>query len=317
VLKRIVMPRVAALLIAAVFFQLGCGRPSPDAPPDQPTPPAALLPGTDDLAGWVRSTEPEVFDPDTLYEYIDGQAPFYLDYGFREVATAEYTAGDRSMVMDIYRMAGPEEAFGIFAAERTTDDRPVDIGAEASVGANVLGFWKGTFYVKLVSYAVGPGIEEALVSVARSVADRIPGGSGPLPLFELLPEENRVTGSERFIPTAFLGQSYLVRGYQVDYDRDGITYRCVLVETESPDAANEALDRYAAFLESQGGAVSRGQDDPHLVTARGDTTSVLFTTGELLAGVMDSPDPDTATGVALDFHHRCRVRSGRTPPAAP
>jgi hypothetical protein len=304
-------PPVAALLVAVGIWSLGCGGgPVSDVPGDAPEAPVTLLPGTDDLRGWVRASEPEIFDADTLYEYIDGQAPFFLDYGFQELATAEYTAvaGDRSLVLDIYRMAGPEEAFGIFAAERTPDDRPADVGVDGYVGANVLNFWKGPFYVKLVSYSEAPGTPEALLTIAGSVATRITGRFGRPQLLDLFPAEHRVNGSERFIPLAFLGQSYLARGYQVDYDRDGITYRCVLVDFGSPEAAAEALERYAAFLESRGRTVEREGDDPPLVVARGDTTSVLFAGGGFFAGVMESRDSDTATRVALEFHRSCQDR---------
>jgi hypothetical protein len=297
-------PRSAALLIVLGLCLLGCGGgPASDGPGDSPAEPAALLPGSDDLPGWVRSTEPEVFNVDTLYEYINGQAPLFLDYGFQDVATAEYTvtADDRSLVVDIYRMAGPEEAFGIFAAERTPGDRPADVGVDGYAGSNVLNFWKGPYYVKLVSYTSGNDTGDVLLQVARSVAARIPGRFGPPPLFDLLPAKHRVYGSERFIPRAFLGQSYLTRGYQVDYDHDGMTYRCVLVDAGSTDAAVEALERYVAFLESQGRAVVREQDDPPLIVARGATTSVLFTGGGFFAGVMESRDPDTATGAAIEF----------------
>jgi hypothetical protein len=298
------MPRSAALFIALCLCQLGCGGGPPShGPGDSPAEPAALLPGSDDLPGWVRSTEPEVFDADTLYEYINGQAPLFLDYGFQDVATAEYTgtADDRSLVVDIYRMVGSAEAFGIFAAERTPGDLPADVGVDGYVGSNVLNFWKGPYYVKLVSYTFGDDTGDVLLQVARSVAARIPGRFGPPPLFDLLPAKHRVYGSERFIPRAFLGQSYLTRGYQIDYDRDGMTYRCVLVDAGSTDAAAEALERYAAFLESQGRAVVRGQDDPPLVVVNGDTTSAIFTGGTYLAGVMESRDADTAAEVAREF----------------
>jgi hypothetical protein len=169
------------------------------------------------------------------------------------------------------------------------------------VGSNVLNFWKGPYYVKLVSHTAGPGTGEALLGVARSVATRIPGRFGPPPLFGLFPEEHRVIGSERFIPRAFLGQSYLARGYQVDYDRGGISYRCVLVDSGSPGGAAEALERYVSFLESRGRSVMRGLEDPPLIVVSGDTTSVLFAGGGFFAGVMESRDPEMASGVALEF----------------
>ena len=120
-------------LVAMVVLCAACG--GGGAPADGPSPPVSgsVLPADEELQGWSRSTDPETFDADTLWEYINGQADFFIDYGFVRVDTAEYRP-DResgSVVLEVYEMRRPQEAFGIFAAERTSGDRSIEVGSGA------------------------------------------------------------------------------------------------------------------------------------------------------------------------------------------
>ena len=119
-------------------------------------------------------TDPEHYEADNLWEYINGQADFFIDYGFVRVDTAEYRNDQESssVVLEVYQMGRPQEAFGIFAAERTRDDRPLEIGAQAYLGANVLGFWQAEQYVKLTSFDEGPAVEQLLISLAEEISSR-------------------------------------------------------------------------------------------------------------------------------------------------
>ena len=181
------------------------------------------LPADGELPGWSLVTEPEHYEADNLWEYINGQADFFIDYGFVRVDTAEYRNDQESssVVLEVYRMGRPQEAFGIFAAERTPDDRPLEIGAGAYLGANVLGFWQAERYVKLTSFDEGPAVEQLLIGLAEEISSRIPSQGHELETLLLFPEEGRLEASERFIPKNFLGQPYLTDAYRVDYTLDG------------------------------------------------------------------------------------------------
>jgi hypothetical protein len=56
---------------------------------------AALLPDDNVVPGWTRGAETRFFNPDNLFEYIDGAADGYVNYGFQEVVTAEYNNPQR------------------------------------------------------------------------------------------------------------------------------------------------------------------------------------------------------------------------------
>jgi hypothetical protein len=301
------LPVVAAAIVALVF-QIGCRESHPTkGVVEEPHAVSALLPASGDLAGWVRLSEPEFFGPSDLWEYIDGQADFYLDYGFRRVDTAEYSSGEgaRSLVAEIYRMSTPDEAFGIYAAERTPEERRVEVGVEGYVGSNVVNFWKGPYYVKLTSFSAAPEIESALLDFARVIATRIEGEYEVPPLFAVFPAKHRVESSERYIPRNFLGQPYLSRGYRADYEIDGRRCQLVLVENDSPDLAVAALDRYARFLESQGYSVIRTDWSGHgVVTAQGDRSTLLYQSGSLVGGVVGIDDPVLGEEIARDLLSR-------------
>ncbi len=215
--------RFAALFFLAVACAGCSGGDQPESKVGEPPVATFSLPADGELPGWTRLTEPDHFDAENLWEYINGQADFFLDYGFVGVDTAEYR-DDRSsgsVVLEIYRMGSPPEGFGIFAAERTQEDRSIEIGSGAFLGPNVLGFWQEEYYVKVTSFEDGPEIEGLLISMAEEISSRLPNRGSVLEPLLLFPKEGRVEASERFIPKNFLGQPFLTDAYQVDYEIEG------------------------------------------------------------------------------------------------
>ncbi|MBT8248519.1 MAG: hypothetical protein KJN73_11940, partial [Acidimicrobiia bacterium] len=229
--------RAVRMVMLAICAACGGGEFPHDGPVEVAS--GFVLPGDGELPGWSLATEPEHYEADNLWEYINGQADFFIDYGFVRVDAAEYRndQDSSSVVVEVYRMGRPQEAFGIFAAERTLNDRPLGIGAKAYLGANVLGFWQGERYVKLTSFDDNATIEQQLIGLAEAISSRIPDQAEELETLALFPAEGRVDASERFIPTNFLGQPYLTDAYRVDYTMDGQDVQLFIVETGSPTEA--------------------------------------------------------------------------------
>jgi hypothetical protein len=283
--------RLAALILMMMTLaSCGGGDPSRDEPA------AAIatgfnLPADGEMPGWSMVTEPEHYEADNLWEYINGQADFFIDYGFVRVDTAEYRNDQESssVVLEIYRMGRAQEAFGIFAAERTRDDRPLEIGAGAYLGANVLGFWQAEQYVKLTSFDEGPAVEQALIGFAEEISSRIPNKGHELETLSLFPEKGRVEASERFIPKNFLGQPYLIGAYRVDYMLDGQQLQLFIVETGSPTEAQTHFKHLEDFY--------RGGDQAQVT---------LETAGELPMLIADGP----SKMVVFQLDHRLGGAAG-------
>ena len=254
------------------------------------------LPADGEIPGWTRVTDPEHYEADNLWEYINGQADFFIDYGFVRVDTAEYRSNQESgsVVLEVYQMGRPQEAFGIFAAERTRDDRPLEIGAQAYLGANVLGFWQAERYVKLTSFDEGPEVERWLTSLAEEISSRIPGRGRELETLLLFPENGRIEASERFIPKNFLGQQYLMDAYRVDYTRDNQELQLFLVETGSSEEARShfsSLEEFYRGQEQVGVTLETTQDPPFLIVD-GPSKMVIFALDHRLGGALGMRDLD-------------------------
>jgi len=223
-----------------------------------------LLPKPGELSEFRPVSAPHLYEPDNLWQYIDGAADVYLLYGFRKVITTEYAVGADSnrANVEIYCMESPTHAFGIYAAERSPDEQPVAIGVQGQLGPDVLNFYKGPYYVKMISFAPSKDASASLAQMGRSIADKIPGEFTEPEMFRYFPVENRVNQSERYIPTNFLGQRYLENGYCCDYANDQGFYQVFLVPLESDTAAQAVLKKYQVFLESQDyGIVHQGDDN--------------------------------------------------------
>ncbi len=248
----------------------------------------ALLPKPGELSDWQIASELRFFEPDNLFEYIDGAADQYLLYGFRQVITTDYAVGadSSSVTVEIYCMESPTHAFGIYAAERSPEEQPVAIGVQGYLGANILNFYKGPYYVKITSFAVSKDLSVYLSQLGRSIADKIKGEFKEPEIFRYFPLENKVKQSERYIPTDFLGQNYLQNGYRCDYVSDQENYQIFLVPLESDSVAQTVLKKYQLFLESQDYRISH-QGDDKTVIAEKEHFILAFTSRSYFGGVLN------------------------------
>jgi hypothetical protein len=295
----------AALAVMAIALA-ACGGSEPTQHDSSPAEVSGFqLPADGEIPGWALATEPEQYLADNLWEYINGQADFFIDYGFVSVDTAEYRneQDSSSVVLEVYRMGRPQEAFGIFAAERTSEDRPLEIGGNAYLGANVLGFWQNEHYVKLISFDHDPSIDQQLISLAEKISARIPSQVGELETLLFFPAEGRVVASERFIPKNFLGQPYLSDAYRVDYTRDGEDVQLFIVDTGSPEEALSHFNRLEDFYREmdRGRVTLDTANDPPTLLFDGPSKVVIFHLEHRLAGAtgMQSLDVGQASATAL------------------
>jgi len=68
-------------LLALPVLLPGCGKPPS---------PADFLPSVDDSSDWVSSGEARVFDRETIFSLVNGQAEAFFAYGFEQVAVQDY-----------------------------------------------------------------------------------------------------------------------------------------------------------------------------------------------------------------------------------
>jgi hypothetical protein len=214
-----------------------------------------LLPAYDCAQGWALTDKAALFDKDTLFDHINGEAELYFPYGFDMLATATYMNRKNSevwIVADIYRMASLLDAFGIYSNYRKADAASVTIGAEGFVSSSQLMFYQDRYFVRLqVTGATSLG-QDVFLACARSVSKKLPFNARPAGELEALKIPGIVPKTERYIAKSLLGYAFFRRGIIADALLPGESIQVFLVHEDSVSAARGAFDRYRSYLEAEG-----------------------------------------------------------------
>lgn len=259
--RKAVCPLGAVLVLAVILWPFSLSAQT------------SLLPKSGDVGEWKPAAAPERYVKDSLYGYIDGGAELYLPYGFESVEVGHFTRTPgipaREIAVEIYRMASPLDAFGIFSVQRDGDEKSATaLPSPNWVLPGQAAFVKGPYFVTVQGV---PADEEGVRAMAASIAGRIePGGdifAGSL--LNALPAEGRKSGTERYIkgePAAraetqffslpywgFAGETTAV---SARYGTDGI--RLLIVDLPAPPASLDSDVRAQFESNLEGTRVSEG-----------------------------------------------------------
>lgn len=178
----------AAFGLAAMFV-LSC-QPGSDVPKG--------VPGLLAIEGWTASGEISTYGPDTLYEYINGAADSFLNYGFEGLQVQDFASGDLIVTVSLYDMGDPLEAFGIYRIEAGDSESTLAVGGEALLAPPYQALLvKDRYYVKLEPYQ-GEFDEVSGEQMLRAVAAAIAGVNGLPEIVQSLPLADQVPGSVRY-----------------------------------------------------------------------------------------------------------------------
>jgi len=141
-----------------------------------------------EINGWVKLEQDEIYDRETLYDYMNGGAEVYLAFDFHKVFVRKYTGpDDNEITLDIYDMGSSSEAFGIFSCDR--EDEEINIGQGSEYGPGLLRFWKDKYFISIMVMGDEKAAEPVMIDLAKSV-DRLIPGKGSVPeILNRLPEK--------------------------------------------------------------------------------------------------------------------------------
>jgi hypothetical protein len=214
-----------------------------------------LLPARGCAQGWTLKDKAALFDKDTLFDHINGEAELYFPYGFDMLATATYMNRKNSevwIVADLYRMASPLDAFGIYSNYRKADAASVTVGAGGFVSSSQLMFYQDRYFVRLqVTGATSLG-EDVFLACARSVSEKLPFNAKPVGELEAMKIPGMVPKTERYIAKSLLGYAFFHRGIIADALLEGELVQVFLVPEDSVSAARAAFDHYRSYLKGEG-----------------------------------------------------------------
>jgi len=200
-----------------------------------------IVPDCSAVSGWSQKNEVRTFEPDNLFDYMDGNAEGYIIYGFAKMKGVTCASGDDSILIDVSEMESAELAYGMFSANRHPRHDVIKLGTAGQLMPRKATFVKGKYYVE---FAANQDAAETLEAYARAMEPELPGPTDLPGTIEWFPKENLTAGSVRLVPQSVLGLRMLTRGYIGQYD-DG---RAFVVEEESPEAASAVMDKFRERL---------------------------------------------------------------------
>lgn len=217
---------------------------------------AGMLPDHGFARGWTIDGKVTLFQKDTLFDHINGEAELYFPYGFAELATATYTNTvnpDLAVVADVYKMGSLLDAFGIYSNYRRSDDTgEIKVGAEGFVSSSQLLFYQDRYFVRISVSGASSLDPEVLLALSRAIALKLPPPA-------VKPRELAVFGipaiaekSERYIAQSLLGYAFFRRGIVADTSLAGERVQVFVVIEDSAAAAQGTLEQYETYLRKSG-----------------------------------------------------------------
>ena len=207
--------------------------------------PGRLFP---EINGWDLETSETVYDPATLWEYINGAADIYLSYDFRNLYCAKYTRKNKTEVrVEIYEHSSPVNAFGIYTAERMPDYNFVNIGVQGYTDQGILNFLSGSYYVKLMSPGTIKADKALLISIAAEISDAL-GNTNTWPgVLDYFPPEGKIANTEGYIARDFLGYSFFHSAFIVSYESED-NCQMFIIRLNTDEEVQDMISSYTKIL---------------------------------------------------------------------
>jgi len=286
------MRHLMGLAVFAAFVASGCGS---GEPAGSAAPRAAVTKILDGVAAAVpgrRADEVTWYEPENLYEYIDGAAGTYVDAGFVLLAHSEWRATGAKkgayVELDVYDMGSPLGALDILADGRTPQTKYLDIGNEAQVSDEGIDLRVGRYYARLVARRDIEGQKEFVKAIATAVAKAAPAGPADAELAAPLPSANMVPHSAAYVTKGFLAREFLGKVREAAYEIQGKRVRMFVMDAGSSEKAKAVL---AEWKESMPPQPIGAQELPNTISYSEEYVGAITAVaqGHWVAGVIGEP----------------------------
>jgi hypothetical protein len=222
----------------------------------------SLLPPLSENPVWSWGEDPSIYEPENLFEHLNGAAPQYISYGFVKLLHCLYIYKNReleSVALDIFDMGSPLGAYGIYSSGRPREITKRSWGVEGYRSGTVAAAWKGQIYVHASADTATPLLVGKLEAILDQVCKAVPGESEQPPQLRAFPRNGLISGSDRYIGKNLLGHSFLPGGFLANYKLsggEGLLFFCTL---DNPEIARTSFHHFYSFEKQRGKLVEGDQ----------------------------------------------------------
>ena len=297
---------VLAIVAGGIYLRQFQVNPAVVALRPESQPPASPAVALIDTTGSdiVPFSEPEHFDPDTLYEKINGRADLYLSSGFAALDAQRYTlpgADGNWIEVFIYDMRTPENAFSVYSMQRR-EAATADPGLPAAYRTeNALYMAQGQFYLELIGTLADDQLNQAMGTLAGLfVESHGSPATSQAPGADLFPAEGLDADTRQLIAANAFGYESLDHIHTAEFLEGGTRLTVFVSDRQTPEAASVLADTYAQTLVAYGAQIvdTRASVTGARALKFFDTYEIIFSRGRYLAGVHEADNLKNAEKLA-------------------
>lgn len=228
------------------------------------------------IKGWNRIGSRASFDRNGLFNYIDGGAELFLEFGFQILQLQRYGRQKDEISVEAYLMEDPAAALGIYLLKCGPESPIPALPARNSGDRYQLAMVRGATYIVINNYSGAP----ELLPVMGELAAKVLASLEPVPetasgaILELLPQPGQIPGTRRIIRGPYSLQSIFTFGEgdmlllegkilaaAADYrECDGSAYSRIMVRYPDEGYARAAFLHLQNHLDSYIRVLNRSQD---------------------------------------------------------
>jgi hypothetical protein len=201
--------------------------------------------------GWRTEGPVSTYTRENLYKYIDGEAELYLPYGLQKAATVMYQRPgnkESGLVVNIFAMGSPLDAFGIYANYRAPSLEHAPVGAAGFMDESQLMFFQDRYFVQVMSSGVSAQEASLFLACGTSVASNLPAGVVEPPVLALVRAPGYIPETEKYFPQGLLGYGFLGKGLTSEVMLGGNRVRGFVVMGGSKEEGRRTFDAYVKYL---------------------------------------------------------------------
>lgn len=289
-------------------------------PAGEETPAGEEMPGEEDTAHSANADQPaatgaplqiaitgikpmadtEFYNPDNLFEKIDGRAPAYQSFNVQQLRCRSFSLiAQPDSYVDVYeyRFDSPVDAFGMFALERDPKGQALDFAPDGYSGGLGYYFRQGSVYVQVIASDAKAETLRLAKEIAQNRAKQLPVDDHGLAGRRKLPSAGLIADSVSYVPENAQGQAAFKDVFQANYRFEDSELPFFIMVAKPKDAAKawQSFHDFCARFGKVESLPDMGGAQIFSAHLFGKWKVVFLREGEL-GGVYDAADATKARG---------------------
>jgi len=246
----------------------------------------------------------ETYDPNSLYEKINGKADLYLVSGFVHLTCQRFVnkANDKLWwELFVYDMGSPKNAFAVFGAQRRYEAKPLDWTRFSYSTKNAVFLARGRYYIEAVAADESEHLLTSIVAAIKHFIEQRAIKEEQIEELAYFPDRYLIPHSINLIVANVFGFSELRNTFTARYELDGEALTAFISKQANRQTASSIFEKYYSFLIANGGEDKTDGDFsiPAKVVDFYGSTEIVFTNGEYIAGVHEADSEQSAKKLTI------------------